>query len=398
MLLIFVLYFKKINNMGNDRLHNPFITSGYNGAKYFCDREKETQQILSNIKNGNSTTLTAIRRIGKTGLIHHVIYKLPKSHKGVYIDILATENLAEFLNILATSIIQTIPQKSSIGEKFWGFLQTLRPTITFDQLTGMPQASFEISKKDTELNINSILNYIDNLNFKTVIAIDEFQQILRYPEKNTDAWLRTIIQKLKNVVFIFSGSQQHIMEELFTSPSRPFYRSTQYLKIGKINSDKYAEFIVTKFKDYNKFIDIKTAHEILNWCNCHTYYVQQLCNRIFSATEKSVSTELWQQQANLLLQEQEPIFINYRNLLTSLQWKLLKAIAKEDQLYSPTSKHFIIKYKIGSSASLIRALDSLRKYELVYRENDINGKQYYSVYDIFLKQWINGKEFMEHSS
>ncbi|HAN18548.1 MAG: ATPase [Bacteroidetes bacterium GWC2_33_15] len=376
--------------MGKAALLNPFPTSGYYGPDYFCDRENETSQLIRDIKNGNSTTLIAIRRIGKTGLIHHTLKILPKEWKGIYIDILATETLTEFLNTLATSIIQAVPQKSSIGKKFWNFIQSLRPIITFDLLTGMPQASFDITQKNAELNISAVLKFIDSQDFKTVIAIDEFQQILNYPEKNTDAWLRTIIQQLKNVVFIFSGSQQHIMTELFASPSRPFFRSAQFLKLGKINKDIYAEFIIRKFEEYHKHIDKQIVHEIIEWCNGHTYYVQQLFNRIFFVTQENATIEIWHQQANLLLNEQEPVFINYRNLLTSAQWKLLKAIAVEGEVYSPTSKDFISKYGLGSSAALLRSLNSLRKYELIYSDSDSGRKTFYSVYDVFFQQW--GKE------
>ena len=74
---------------------NPFITAGYYGARYFCDRENETKSLLQNTTNGLSTTLVAIRRIGKTGLIKHVLGKLPSDYTSVYIDILPTEKRSE---------------------------------------------------------------------------------------------------------------------------------------------------------------------------------------------------------------------------------------------------------------------------------------------------------------
>ncbi len=143
------------------------------------------------MQNGNSTTLISIRRIGKTGLMHHLLSKLPHGWKGIYIDILETENLAQFLNLLATSIINSIPEKSSLGGIFWKFIKSLRPVISYDTLTGAPQASFELKPKDIESNLSSVLQFLEKQEFKTIVAIDEFQQILNYPEKNNDAWLRT---------------------------------------------------------------------------------------------------------------------------------------------------------------------------------------------------------------
>ena len=95
---------------------NPFPTTGYFGAEYFCDRQKETKTLLNNLINGSSTTLIAIRRIDKTGLIKHLFSNLPKGWIGIYTDILATENLNGFLNSLATAAVNAVPEKSPPGK------------------------------------------------------------------------------------------------------------------------------------------------------------------------------------------------------------------------------------------------------------------------------------------
>ncbi|MBN2814765.1 MAG: ATP-binding protein [Bacteroidales bacterium] len=377
--------------MNSNKLYNPFPVVTYQGPGYFCDRQVETSQLISNIKNGNSTTLISIRRIGKTGLIQHVFTKLPKEIKSLYVDILETENLSHFLNKLTSSLMQMVPEKSSLGKQIWAFIKSIRPVISFDSLTGMPQATFDLKQKDTEKSVDSILSFLDHQNKKTVIAIDEFQQVTKYPETNTDAWLRTRMQQLKNVVFIFSGSQQHLMTELFTAPQRPFFRSTSVLKLEKLNFDKYREFIISQFKKYGKEISSSIVEEMLIWGDVHTYYIQQMCNRVFAATVKQVTPEIWKEQAFELLKEQEIIFIGYRNLLTAHQWKLLKAIAREGKVYMPTGTEFSHKYSLTNPASTLRSLQSLQKYELLYKDFDATGKSYFSVYDVFFQRWCNEK-------
>jgi uncharacterized protein len=371
------------------QISNPFPVVTYQGAEYFCDRQKETSQLISSIKNGNSVTLISIRRIGKTGLIQHVLAQLPKEIKCVYIDILETENLKQFLSKLATSLLGIATEKSTLGKKIWTFIKSIRPVISFDILTGAPQASFDLKQKEIEMNIDSILKFLDSQIFKTVIAIDEFQQVMKYPEFSTDAWLRSRMQQLKNVVFIFSGSQQHLMAELFTSPERPFYRSTSIMKLEKLDSAVYRDFIVSRFRDYQKDIDPAIAEDILRWCDIHTFYVQQLCNRVFAATFKQVTPELWKEQAFELLKEQEIIFLGYRNLLTTHQWNLLKSIANEGKVYQPTGMEFSTKHALYNSATILRSLKSLLKYELVYKNFDSKGLQYYSVYDVFFQRWCS---------
>ncbi len=373
--------------MNSKKLFNPFPVVTYQGPRYFCDRLTETNQLISNIKNGNSTTLISIRRIGKTGLIQHVLAQLPKEIKSLYVDILDTENILQFLNKLTSSLLQMAPEKSGLGKLIWAFVKSIRPVISFDTLTGMPQATFDLKQKDTEKNVDSILTFLDQQNQIIVIAIDEFQQIIKYPETNTDAWLRTRMQQLKNVVFIFSGSQQHLMSELFTAPQRPFFRSTSVIKLEKLNFKAYRDFIISLFNDYQKEISSSIVEDMLIWGDIHTYYIQQICNRVFAATVKQVTPDLWKKQAFELLKEQEIVFMGYRNLLTTHQWKLLKAVAREGKIYQPTGIEFSGKYNLLNSATILRSLQSLQRYELIYKDIDSEGKSYFSVYDVFFRKW-----------
>lgn len=373
--------------MATKQLENPFPVTTYLGPDFFCDRATETAQLISNISNGSSTTLIAQRRIGKTGLIRHLFAQLPMEWKGIYVDILETENLNQFLNLLTTAIICDLPEKSSLGKRFWNLLKSLRPVISYDALTGSPQAFFDLKPHEVENNVQAIFQFLENQEFKIVLAIDEFQQIVHYPEKNTDAWLRTRIQQLKNVVFIFSGSQQHIMTKLFTSPQRPFFRSTLIMKLEKLEQEVYLDFIVSIFARYKKTIGPEVAREMLDWTNTHTYYTQQLCNRVFASTIKDVTSDLWKRQALLLLKEQESVFFTLRNMLTKPQWKLLKAIAGDKMVYQPTAKGFLSKHDLGTSATVLRSLKTLADYELVIKDFDAAGNLYYTVYDVFLQRW-----------
>jgi len=366
---------------------NPFLTSGYLSPAYFCDRKKETSQLLNSIVNGQNVTLTSIRRIGKTGLIKHLFHQLPGNWKGIYVDILSTENLSQFLNSFTTAVLNAVPEKESIGKKIWTFVKSMRPVISFDPLTNLPMATFELRQTDTEMHINSIMQFLEGQNFNVVIAIDEFQQIVNYPEKNTDAWFRTIIQRMNNVSFIFSGSQPHILNDLFNLPSRPFYRSTTMQHIDKINQIEYRDFISHWFKKSGKSISGEIINDLLEWSCLHTYYVQLICSRVFSTGQQQITDEIWKAEAHKLLVEQEPIFFNYRNMLTQPQWQLLKAVAHEGIVTAPTSKDFISKYKLGSPSTVLRSLNSLINSELLYSSFDENGIIFYSIYDILLHRW-----------
>ena len=148
--------------MNSNRLQNPFPVSAYQGPDYFCDREQETIKLVSNITAGMSSVLISVRRIGKTALLQHVLTRLPDSYKGIYVDILETENMHHFLNHLGTALLLVESEETGMGRKIWNFIKSLRPVISFETLTGAPQASFDFKPQQTEQSIDSILYFLDN--------------------------------------------------------------------------------------------------------------------------------------------------------------------------------------------------------------------------------------------
>jgi len=371
-------------------LKNPFHLKGYYGPNLFCDRTNEIQKLTENINNDVNTTLFSIRRMGKTGLIHHLFHTLQKqkTHSCIYVDIYATQSLSEFTNQLASAILNEFPKNKSAGSKFLDFIKALSPVISYDAFTGVPQISFSYTQsKQYEYSLKGLFAFLDLQNKQIVIAIDEFQQIVNYPEKNTEALLRTIIQSLKNITFIFSGSHKHLLSEIFNSAKRPFFSSAQSLYLDSISEKEYTLFIKKIFVNRKRKIDKQSIEFILQWTKRHTYYTQALCNKIFAQGSIDVTINDVYNACDTLLEEQENIFFQYRNLLTSAQWNLLKAIAKEDKVYHPTGIKFISTYKLGNPASVKRSLESIVQKEMVYKKIT-SETSYYQVYDCFLSRWL----------
>lgn len=369
---------------------NPFLVSGYKGAKYFCDRETETATIKRNINSNINITLFAIRRIGKTGLIHHVFDSYKKNNKTVciYVDILSSNNLKEFTNQLATVIYNSFPENKGIGKKIIDAIKLLRPLISFDLLSGSPELSFELGEiKQYEKTIQQMFSFLDSQNKKIVFAIDEFQQILEYPEKNTEALLRTHIQTLKNTQFIFCGSNQKMMHQIFNNAKRPFYASCINLHLDYINKSKYADFILNIFTEHKRKISKQSIDFIIDFTYCHTFYTQYFCNYLYASGIKNISLNDVQQIAIEILQLNENTFFQYRNLLTTAQWQLLRAISCEEKLYKAHSKSFIGKYKLGTSSLISRGLEALLEKEMVFYNSSVENP-YYETYDKFLTRWI----------
>lgn len=368
----------------------PFPTTGYFGGEYFCDRVEELKSLERNVRGGSSTTLVALRRMGKTALVRHLQNELRKDYLDLYVDILPTESMLDFLNSLATGVARMEAEHSSIGKQIWKFLKSLRPAVSYDYLSGMPTLSFNQTPDEGLRSIEEIFAFLEKQSKPIVVAIDEFQQILHYQDRNVDAWLRTRIQELQNVRFVFSGSQQHLINELFADPSRPFYRSTQFLKLEKIPREEYHSFIATKFNNASKQIGDATISSVLDWSMGYTYYVQLLCNRIFLSSGKKVHKDIWKEEAMRLLKEQEFMFYSYRDGLTVPQWNMLKAVARDGIVREPTSHDFTSRHHLGTSATVLRSLHTLQKKELVFKDRDAEGRTYYGVYDVLFSRWIGG--------
>lgn len=371
---------------------NPFPLYGYFGPDYICDREKEKDTILSALRNGRNITLYAPRRIGKTALIHHVFHYLPKWNC-VYLDLQESFSFREFTNSLLAAILNAVSGNKPLFKKMQDWLLTMRPVMSANPHSGAMQLEVDFkSEQQQRTSVREALQLLDHYG-PGVIALDEFQDIHSWDieQSSIEGWLRSEMQGLKNIRFLFAGSQLHLMSEIFTSAKRPFYASTQSVAIGKIQQEEYINFIQRQFKNYGCRIGTDETKTILEWADGNTYNVQLLCNRIFSVTQKTVSQDNINQAIMEIYEGSKLSFIALSNSMTRHQWRLLTAIAMEGKVFQPTAKEFISKFELGTSASVLRALGYLTDRELVYQYLDAQGKNYYEIYDIVLMRWLQKK-------
>ncbi len=371
---------------------NPFPISGYFGPEYFCDREKEKQELINAIRNGRNVTLFAPRRIGKTGLIHHVFYHLP-TWNSIYIDVQGSASFQEFSNAFLAAILNGISKNKPLLRKFQDWLLAFRPVLSSNPHSG--QIEIEIDFKSDiqqKTTLKDALQLLDKQG-PAVIALDEFQHIASWGSNHLiiEGWLRSEIQKLRNVRFVFSGSQFHLLSDMFHSAKRPFYASTQSMNIVKIEEKIYQEFIMKQFKESGIKISEADISVIQLWANGNTYNIQLLCNRVYTKALKKVEQSMIDEAIVEIYAENSLSYFALRGSMTKAQWQVLSAIAKEGIVSAPTAKDFIRKYDLGSGPGVLRALEYLLKRELVYKYIDNNGNAYYEIYDLILMRWLQKK-------
>lgn len=367
---------------------NPFVTTGYAGAEYFCDREKESADLISFLENRNNVVLSADRRIGKTDLIKHCENILSKKdeYNVFLIDIYSTRNLTDFTIRFADTILKALmPKGEKVYRAFLSAISSLHPTISFDEM-GKMVLSYGIDHIKSPLpTLESIFSYIEHSEKYNIIAIDEFQQISFYPEKNVEATLRTYIQNCRNASFIYSGSKRHLIAEMFVQPARPFYQSSVPMSLKPIPIEKYSEFCRKNFRSSGKDISEEAVMRAYDIFGGVTMYIQRVMNTLFSnAAEDSIVTpQEVEETISYLIDLAGNIYETMLYQLPDKQKEVLCAIAIEGKVKKPTSKDFTKKYSLASASSIQSAMKGLSEKGLIVNDND--G---WRTDDILFQLWI----------
>jgi len=370
-------------------MKNPFLLKGYLSAEYFCDRKRETADLTRFITNENNVVLVSLRRMGKTGLIEHCFRQkeISKNYHTFFVDIYATHNLQEFVYKLGKEIFERLkPRGKKFVDNFFSIITSLRPAFKLDETTGTPVFDIGIGEiHSAEITLEEIFKYLNTSDKPCIVAIDEFQQIAKYPEKNIEAILRTHIQQTTETTFIFSGSQRHILHNMFFSASQPFYQSAVLQALDVINKNEYVDFADRHFRRARKKVDISFIERGYDLFEGHTYYVQAIMNQLFSELNEyeACTNKIFAEAVRNRIFSYETLFSEILNLIPERQKEVLYAVAKEGKAQNITSGEFIKKHALHSTASTQTAARQLLEKEILTRSNDV-----YSVYDRFFGLWL----------
>lgn len=375
--------------MEENGINNPFVVGKYLDDRYFCDRSEETEFLRKQIFNGRDVALISPRRIGKSGLIRHFFNQtdIKERYHVFFVDIYATTSLAEFVYTLGKEIYEQLkPQKTVWKEKFFQIITSFRIGFKLDSYSGNPTLDLGLGDIQVpQTTLDEIFAYIDEADKPCIIAIDEFQQIGEYAEKNVEALLRTKIQKCNRAQFIFSGSKRHMMSNMFNSPSKPFYQSAISMGLDPIPMEVYADFATRLFEEYGRHVERPVIEAVWTQYEGYTWFVQMMMNELFALTtpgETCRESLIPVARQNVIMTQEG----SYKDILSNLpprQKIVLQAIAKEGLAQNVTSSKFIKKYNLNSASSVQAAVKLLLKNDLITQTN--NG---YRVYDYFFSEWL----------
>ena len=366
---------------------NPFVTSGYVSPHLFCDRVEETKLLTSTLTSGNHVALISPRRLGKTGLVYHCFNQdsIKDSYYTFVVDIYATKNLQEFVFELGKAVLGALKTKGrKVWELFLNTLSSLRGSISFD-INGNPEWGIGIGEISVpEATLDEIFTYLEQADRPCLVAIDEFQSIIHYREKNVEAILRTRMQKCRNVWFVFAGSQRHMMSEMFVSPSRAFYQSTRLMPLAPIDCEHYVTFAQNLFREYDKDISRDTVVAVYSRYEGVTWYVQSVLNALFTLTDVGslCTPERMEAAIHQIIAQQSFAYESLLYQLPPKQKEVLMAICKEKKASYVTSRPFLQRHKLTSS-TVQAAIKGLLEKDFITLDLGT-----YTLYDQFFAQWL----------
>ena len=375
------------------QMENPFYITGIIPEPFFCDREKETAWMVRTLEFNAHILLTSPRRMGKTQLIRHVFEQpvIKDNYYTFYVDIYPTTSLHELVMFLGKEIYSVlVPKGKAALDKFLAGLHSLAGGLGYDPVSGSPR--FDVKLGDIhapELTLEEIFGYLENADKPCLFAIDEFQQITKYPEKNVEALLRAHIQQMNNCLFIFAGSNRHILENMFNSEAKPFYNSAEQAYLGCIPKDIYTAFAQEQFAKYGRKITPESAAYTYDLFEGHTYYMHNVLHNAFAYLDPERTVDEAGINAILsdILDQKDQSFASVMNQLNYQQKETLIAIAREGKAGGVTSVGFVKKHALKSPSSVQYAINTLLEKQLLTYENHGRAK-IYRVADLFLEKWI----------
>lgn len=365
----------------------PFQFGTIAFGKYFTNREKEKQQLKNNFSSGTNTIIVSPRRWGKSSLVNKAASEL-KQDKPVFtfIDLSNAKSEEDFYLLYSKAVIKAnakkIDQLSAIVKKH---LSRFIPKISFSP-DNLHEFSLSFDWDEVKKDPIDILNLPEKIasskNQRQVICIDEFQNIGSFTDAEYfQKVLRANWQQHRFTSYCLYGSKRHMMMEVFTSASKPFYQFGDILFLEKIHQDHWKPFIQQAFKRTKKKINKNNSLLIARKTECHPYYTQQLAQQCWLRTIDECTEDIIEEAHDSLMRQLSLIFQNLTDMLTATQINFLKALLNNEREIS--SKKNLQKYKLGTSANVVRIKEALLHKDIIdIKMNEID------FIDPLYKSWL----------
>ena len=349
----------------------PFIFGRIATDENFTDREKETEHLVNNFESLINTVIISPRRWGKSSLVHRaadIAIRADKNIRICTIDLFNVKTEEQFYTVLARNLIQgTSSRWEEAVENAKKFFSRLVPKISVGAGPGN-EISIDFDWEEMKSNPDEILDLSERIaeakGVKIVVCIDEFQNIAEFEDPLFfQRRLRAHWQRHKKVSYCLYGSKRHMMMEVFTDSSMPFYKFGDIFFLNKIDTEHFIPFITERFSSTGKSITEDASRNIVSLADNHPYYVQQLSQLSWLRTSGQCDVETVVKAHLSLVEQLSLLFSNLMETLTFQQTCYLHALIAGEK--SITSAETMYRYHISSATAASRSLKALIKKDIL---------------------------------
>ena len=352
-------------------METPFVFGKIATDKNFTDREQETSCLVTNFKSLINTIIISPRRWGKSSLVNKAAQLATADDSQLricHIDLFNVRSEEHFYSLLAQKIIVATSSKwEEAIENAKTFFSQLIPKITIGT-DPTNEISIDFDWEEVKRNPDEVLDLAEKIakekKLKIVVCIDEFQNIAEFTDPDYfQKKLRSYWQLHQHVAYCLYGSKRHMMLEVFTNSSKPFYKFGNLMFLNKIETTYLVDFFKTRFHETGKQINDEAALLIAKLSDNHPYYAQQLAQLSWLRTSDCCTEAIVKEAHSSLVKQLSLLFATITETLTTQQLNFLHAlISGENAITSTETMH---RYRISSPTSVARSKAALIKNDIL---------------------------------
>lgn len=375
-------------------METPFVFGKIATEKNFTDREQETAYLVDNFTSLINTIIISPRRWGKSSLVNKAAERaMEREHnlRVCHIDLFNVRSEEHFYSLLAQKVISATSgrweEAISDARKFFSRLIP-KISIASDPVS---EVTIDFDWEQVKRTPDEVLDLAEKIavakGLKIVICIDEFQNIADFTDSDYfQKKLRSHWQLHQHVAYCLYGSKRHMMLEVFTDSSKPFYKFGNLIFLNKIATPYLVDFFKTRFTDTGKSITDEASHLIAELTDNHPYYAQQLAQLSWLRTKDICTVDIVQESHSALVEQLSLLFVTITETLTVQQLNYLNALlAGETNISSTEVMH---RYRISSPTSIARSKVALVRNDILDNQA---GK--YSFQDPIYAYWLRTQYF-----
>ena len=376
--------------MNKTIIENPFAFGGTVKGRQFIDREEERAELIQDIENHANLVLYAPRRYGKSSLILQVFEDIKKTNTkfiGLYIDFFKIHSREKFLQILSNEYSKNSDWSADkIISFFKSVISSVQPSLTLNN-EGQPELNMMFGSQMHFDSFEEIMNLPQKLaekGYVVCVVFDEFQEIIRLNGNDFQRELRSVIQHHSDVSYLFCGSKQHLISQIFSVSESPLYNIGKMKYINKILEEKFVPYIRKNIKSVLEGFTIASGKEVYRNANGIPYYVQMLAYELFNfgLMNPDVDPELLIEKSvkKIVSEKSEEYLIIYEGFSPSVK-KILEMVISTDGTNMFSQKN-LANFNIPGS-TLRKGLTILSDKGILTQTENV-----YSFPDVFFQKWL----------